>query len=202
MSIKSESTSEQVRPVIRISDKFIETVAMPKFEKGLEQGEERAFALLGTINRDRDRDRIEVKDGVEVPEKFCSDVSFEPLPTEFEEMVKDKAEKKRLNVLGYLHNHNTTGRGHNFFKPLLSKTDWKQMVKKKEVVRGICVLPVEDWKEGQIEIPSINAALVFWNRGYCAPLPVRCGPSNSPYGIYCQWGGEKGNWVVLPVESG
>lgn len=183
---------------IEIDMRFVEKTVMPVFEGGYKAGEERAFALLGS-----EGDVIRVEDWIKVPESYCRKRGFEPLPREFEERVRRRAEGEGLKKLGYLHSHLVLEEGERLFlKPLLSMADWREMCRKRELIRGVCVLPVDEWKQEEIAIPSINSVIVFWHVSRPAVVPIRYGKNEAFYGLYLLRGGSKENWMVSQVESG
>ena len=171
-------------PLVIISRKFIEQVAMPLFEEGLKKKQERAFALFGSFSKDR----IEIKSWKKVSEKDCGhDYFLHSIP-------------KRKDLLGYLHTHPALKqRGHvsyKFCKTWLSEGDYSEMTKRREKICGICVLPIDHLKYG-----IIQAAIVFWGIGYPILLSIKSDDIFSPHVGLQLHRFSKNKWKIMSIEK-
>lgn len=165
-------------PVVVISKNFIEKIAMPVFEEGLFKEQERAFALYGTVSDDE----IKITSWKKVPEKNCRRDRF--------------IRPKYRNVLGYLHTHpKYTKTEYSFVKTWVSDGDYKEMTAKKELLCGICFLPIDDFKNGML-----HATIVFWHYNLPITLPIRMDDELFYHGIYLNRQGSM-KWKIWKVKN-
>ncbi|KXA90501.1 hypothetical protein AKJ57_04100 [candidate division MSBL1 archaeon SCGC-AAA259A05] len=201
MQKSSKTQSKTTIPKIRTDEQLL-TDSMSTFEEGLEEGDEKAFAILGK----REENVYIITDLVEVPKQVSGKridgkegPHFEPIAEEFENGIRQEAENRKLKMLGYLHSH-PLGKGEfPMVECQLSKGDYERMVEKGEEIRGICVLPLRHICEvSEMEVP-IHAYINFWHPNYGRPLSTIYKRSESYNGVYLIKTNE--GWVAPAVET-
>lgn len=186
MSEASQNNSSCLTPKIEIDEQLL-IDAMPVFEKGLEEGDERAFAIFGG----RRENVYNIVDLIKVPKEVSGKridgkegPHFEPIADEFEEDIRQEAENKGCKMLGYLHSHPLGEGEFPIVECQLSKGDYERMVKKDEEIWGVCVLPLRHICEvSEMEVP-IHAYIAFWHLNYGKSLPTIYKGEESYSGVY------------------